>query len=261
VSRRILGCTGVPATRRGARKHRETAYSGRRQAAILPVRAGRRSRTIGIREEAGISRHRYIGVIVCVSAASGAACGKVTLEGPADPVDAQVLVGDASPLQPDARPPAPDAQAVPDAAPPPDARALCIDGDLQREDPVTGACYMLFTTTPLGWVAARDACEALAPPAHLVSVTTAEEHGLAFEMIGARSVWMGASDRALEGEFRWVTGEPMLFTAWAPGEPNNGAPSTTPENCAILLNDDATRPGTWDDRACGSTRAYLCERE
>lgn len=219
-----------------------------------------------IGEEAGISMPRHIAVIVLLSAASGAACGKVTLEGPAGAADAQVPVVDASrPAQPDAQAAIdaqarPDAQVPPDAAPP-DARAACLDGDLQREDPVTGACYMLFTTTAVGWVAARDACEALEPPAHLVTVTTAEEHALTVEMVGATNAWLGASDRALEGDFRWVTGEAMDFDAWASGEPNNGGTSGTEEDCALLLVSDASRPGTWDDRPCGGSRAYLCERE
>lgn len=212
----------------------------------------------------GTSRPRYIAAIALLSA-SGAACGKVTLDDPPDPVDAQAPVVDARPVEADARLPAPDARDAPDAAVPPDAGTPCEDGEIQRRDPSTGTCYMLFQTAQLSWLDARDACESLDPPAHLVTLTSAEEHALAVEMSGTTNVWMGAHDRvddgAQEGLFEWITGEPMDFEAWAEGEPNNGAPDGPEEDCAILLNSDQTRPNTWDDRVCGSTRAYLCERE
>lgn len=218
----------------------------------------------------GTWRPRYIGAIVLLSA-SGAACGKVTLDNPGDPVDALVPVEDARPVPADARAPAPDARntpdarVAPDAATPPDAGTPCDDGEIQRRDPVTGRCYMLFQTARVSWFNAREACEDLVPPAHLVTVTSAEEHALAIELSGMTNVWMGAHDRvdqgAEEGVFAWITGEPMDYQAWADGEPNNGAPDGPDEDCAILLNNDQTRPDSWDDRVCGSTRAFLCERD
>lgn len=124
---------------------------------------------------------------------------------------------------------------------------------------------MLFAAARLGWVAARNACEALEPPAHLVTVTSVEENTLAAEMAGTINAWMGAHDLvdqgAAEGEFEWITGEPMEFTAWAEGEPNNGGPDGVGEDCAILIVTDPSRPDSWDDRRCGATQAYLCERE
>lgn len=124
---------------------------------------------------------------------------------------------------------------------------------------------MLFTTTQLGWIAARNACEDLDPPAHLVTLTSADENTLAAEMAGMTNAWMGAHDLvdqgAEEGEFEWITGEPMEFTAWAEGEPNNGGPDGADEDCVILTVTDPSRPDSWDDRRCGTTQAYLCERE
>ncbi len=124
---------------------------------------------------------------------------------------------------------------------------------------------MLFTATELGWSAARNACEDLDPPAHLVTLASADENTLAAEMAGMTNAWMGAHDLvdqgAAEGEFEWITGEPMEFTAWAEGEPNNGSPDGADEDCVVLLVTDPSRPDSWDDRRCGTTQAYLCERE
>ena len=33
--------------------------------------------------------------------------------------------------------------------------------------------------------------------------------------------WMGLSDRATEGAFRWQSGSPVTFSDWAPTEPNS----------------------------------------
>ena len=217
----------------------------------------------------------YIPVIVLLSAASGAACGKVTLDDPTTPVDAQVIGADATPVENDARG-APDARPVADARPatdapegpadaPPDPGTLCVDGDLQERDPVTGACFMLFRTTPLSWEDAHDACEALNPPAHLATVTSAEEHAFTVALVGTTNAWLGAHDLvdrgAQEGAFEWVTGEPWAFDAFADGEPNNGGSSGSDEDCMLLVVTDDTRPQSWDDRVCSSTRAYLCERD
>ena len=38
---------------------------------------------------------------------------------------------------------------------------------------------------------------------------------------GQPNFWLGASDEKLEGDWRWVTGEPFTFNLWNFGEPNN----------------------------------------
>jgi hypothetical protein len=58
---------------------------------------------------------------------------------------------------PDAEPPAPDALLLP----------VCTEGAMQLVGGPDNSCYMLFTGA-LAYVAARDACAGLDPPAHLV---------------------------------------------------------------------------------------------
>jgi Lectin C-type domain len=42
-----------------------------------------------------------------------------------------------------------------------------------------------------------------------------------YKKTGRGSVWIGLNDEAEEGKFVWVSGEPLTFQAWNPGEPNN----------------------------------------
>jgi hypothetical protein len=54
-----------------------------------------------------------------------------------------------------------------------------------------------------------------------------------------REVWLGFGDAAAEGTFQWVTGEPVTYTNWAPGEPNDSFGEDFVEMYPTI--------GTWND--------------
>jgi len=151
---------------------------------------------------------------------------------------------------------------MPDAAPP------CVEGDLRSVDPSSGACYWVSYTDKRDWNGAKTACEGAG--GHLASLTSVGEaaiaHGLAAQAYAADATvpdyWIGATDVATEGTFVWSTGEPVGYTNWRDGEPNNGG--IQGEDCAIIEGDTATQ--TWDDRECDSAinanviYGYVCER-
>lgn len=104
-----------------------------------------------------------------------------------------------------------------------------------------GHYYGLFGTDDVTWTEARDAVQGLTllgSQGHLVTITNQAEsnflkdnfsdyigdptsgHGMFPRVPGIRA-WIGLTDAAQEGQFRWVTGEPVTFTNWAPPEPNN----------------------------------------
>ena len=155
--------------------------------------------------------------------------------------DARVFVPDGS-VTLDAEPP------LPDAAP-------CVGGAAQVVGP-EGHCYLFFNDSQT-WSSARLSCDALVPPAHLATITTAEENALLAPNLGNADWFIGFSDGELEGTFRWVTGETLSYTHWRSGEPNNGN-GTVDEDCAVL---EGQTGALWDDRACGSTYRHICERE
>ena len=55
------------------------------------------------------------------------------------------------------------------------------------------------------------------------------------------------------GGWRWVTGEPFVFTNWSAGEPNDSAGT---ENQMSLFPD-----GTWNDSLDGASNSYIVEFE
>jgi Lectin C-type domain len=66
----------------------------------------------------------------------------------------------------------------------------------------------------------------------------------------ARPRWIGLTDVAVEGQFAWVTGEPLTFTNWYPGEPNNSSPDGGEDYVTINWHRSlglTPTPGAWND--------------
>lgn len=143
----------------------------------------------------------------------------------------------------------------------PGARADPISWSIQ--DGGNGHAYdLIFPDRNPSWQEARDAAAAMVyqgMPGHLVTVNSAAEHAFLrdrwassftdTDSVNATWVWIGLTDEGHEGDFRWITGEPLSFTAWHRGEPNNGGlpPSIPYEDYAHywLAGDDGTF--SWND--------------
>uniref|UniRef100_A0A8C3MZB8 Uncharacterized protein n=1 Tax=Geospiza parvula TaxID=87175 RepID=A0A8C3MZB8_GEOPR len=54
-------------------------------------------------------------------------------------------------------------------------------------------------------------------------------------------------------QFSWMSGSPVHYAAWAPGEPSFAGAQ---ENCVVLNKKD----GLWNDVNCGFSNGYICER-
>lgn len=86
----------------------------------------------------------------------------------------------------------------------------------------TGHYYVLLS--PATWTWSERAAVALG--GHLTSIGNEAELNWVFERFGGfantnRLLWIGLNDVAKEGSFVWSSGEPVNFTFWANGEPNN----------------------------------------
>jgi hypothetical protein len=73
------------------------------------------------------------------------------------------------------------------------------------------------STGSMTWTQARQACIDMG--GHLVTITSAGENNFVFNTWP--SGWIGFNDEAVEGQWRWVTGEAVTYTNWNGGEPNN----------------------------------------
>ncbi|MCK6506592.1 hypothetical protein L6R53_25000 [Myxococcota bacterium] len=116
----------------------------------------------------------------------------------------------------------------------------------------TDAHVYLYCTTALAWEDAQDAC--LARGYDLVALSSEEEQlavsDLAYALY-ASSWWSGFNDIESEGDWAWSNGEPVTWTDWASGEPND----SSGEDCAQFLWSGYQ----WNDAACTTAQPYVCE--
>lgn len=132
------------------------------------------------------------------------------------------------------------------------AGAQCAVGFTPVFYAATFSCYRL-TTVDVDWVAAQS--NAVSLGGYLAAIGSAAENAAARSYVNGAlaqmSVWIGLTDEAVEGTFVWVNGEPVVFTNWSAGEPNN------------FGNEDYTEMvsnGQWNDLASSSRRFGLVEQ-
>lgn len=104
------------------------------------------------------------------------------------------------------------------------------------------------TEVPLFWNDAEAA--AVAAGGHLVSISSEAENNFVYTTFVVplnRGHWIGFTDQAVEGTWEWSSGEPVTFTKWIPGEPNNASTLPTGEDHAIMAPSTSTHPGWWAD--------------
>jgi len=98
------------------------------------------------------------------------------------------------------------------------------------------------------WTDARDAAASstyLGLTGRLVTITSAAENAFVVGRVASCEwVWIGLSDAAQEGSFAWVDGEPLAFTNWYQGEPNNFDDN---EDYTELVAACEERRGFWND--------------
>uniref|UniRef100_G1QE10 C-type lectin domain-containing protein n=1 Tax=Myotis lucifugus TaxID=59463 RepID=G1QE10_MYOLU len=70
-----------------------------------------------------------------------------------------------------------------------------------------------------------------------------------FENKGA--AFLSMTDSQTEGRFTYPGGEPLVYSNWNPGEPNNSGGN---EHCVEMYTN-----GKWNDRPCGEKRLVICE--
>jgi hypothetical protein len=100
------------------------------------------------------------------------------------------------------------------------------------------------------WEAARVACADWGGT--LVRIDSPAEDELLADHMSADS-WLGANDRAVEGELVWGDGAAVTFANWADAQPDD---FDDREDCVEKLE----RNSQWNDARCEQPNPYFCER-
>ena len=108
------------------------------------------------------------------------------------------------------------------------------------------AYYLLSAST---WTDAE--AQAVQLGGHLVTINDSTESAWVFNMFGKydgidRELWLGLNDAAAEGTFVWSSGDPVNYTKWYPGDPNNW---NGIENYVAIWAPVTDRQGRWVDFA------------
>jgi hypothetical protein len=117
-------------------------------------------------------------------------------------------------------------------------------------------------TEGLGVSWSETESRAVALGGHLASITSEAEQNFINDTFLSNDPitisWIGLSDEAQEGRFVWTTGEPLQYTNWAPGEPNDSYGEDYV--CINWHHVYATDPkGTWNDGGASANLAGIIE--
>ena len=122
--------------------------------------------------------------------------------------------------------------------------------------------FYTLTSGPSSWSAAQAEAEALG--GYLVSINDGAEQLFIVQsfLSGANStstLWIGLTDQDSEGVFEWVNGEPVTYTNWYPGEPNN---FNIGEDFVVInwhFSQGSGVPGDWNDFPLAANQVGIIE--
>jgi len=119
-----------------------------------------------------------------------------------------------------------------------------------------------YLTAPMTWSEANAEAEMMG--GYLTAIESGEEEqwlDLVFNGAEARrhaEMWIGFNDIDEEGVWVWTNGEPVVYTYWSSGQPDNGRGSGQDVG---VMNYYRENGGWWDDRAITDVFPGIIERE
>lgn len=116
--------------------------------------------------------------------------------------------------------------------------------------PGSGHWYEL-TSGPMSWTQAQ--AEALSKGGYLVTIADAAEQNFVASTFAPSGgwenfLWIGLWDAAGDRNFVWVNGDPVGYTNWAAGEPNNALVPYPPSVEWAVEMRTLSFNGEWNDR-------------
>uniref|UniRef100_A0A672HWA5 C-type lectin domain-containing protein n=1 Tax=Salarias fasciatus TaxID=181472 RepID=A0A672HWA5_SALFA len=114
--------------------------------------------------------------------------------------------------------------------------------------------FYYVSSTNKTWQKSRDDC--LSRGADLTIIDSREEQD--FLRRFSKVMWIGLTDDAQEGTWRWVDGTLVNTSYWFKGEPNNDYYGKE-EDCAQLNN--RVEGYGWNDGFCDFQHHWICEKK
>jgi hypothetical protein len=117
--------------------------------------------------------------------------------------------------------------------------------------------YYAFTDVK-SWADAQS--EAVVVGCNLVTIRNQSEHDWLFStfvsQVTETGVHIGINDINVEGTWEWISGEPVTFTNWYPGEPND---SYGGEDEGLIFSNNSINvtPGEWNDGNASQFRGII----
>jgi len=123
----------------------------------------------------------------------------------------------------------------------------CGEGETAFEN----ACYWTPTIYYQFYNFTEALVECQARGLQLASIHSQQEQEFIAGLLGGYAAWIGLTDLAVEGEFRWTDGTPLEFQYWRQGEPDGG----DPHDCVHTYPSVAA----WGDYACEYSYGFVCK--
>ena len=125
-------------------------------------------------------------------------------------------------------------------------------------NPANGHIYYLISKQT--WTSAETEAQGLG--GHLVTINDAAENQFIVDRFiltghAGDPMWIGINDQSVEGTFAWSSGQPVTFTNWYTGEPNNaGAGEDYGAINWIFAGGFSTDHGVWNDTPVAGTTGF-----
>ncbi|XP_042548895.1 FRAS1-related extracellular matrix protein 1 isoform X1 [Dipodomys spectabilis] len=111
----------------------------------------------------------------------------------------------------------------------------------------SGYCHTLITEQKSTWALAMQACREQ-HLGNLVTVFSRQHMQWLWHISGKKPFWIGLNDQEHAGRWVWIGGEPVAFTNWRRGRPQNSRPG---KNCVLVQ-----KQGKWQTKNCGKGKPH-----
>lgn len=133
---------------------------------------------------------------------------------------------------------------------------------IQVYSEATGHYYQRFEFDSITPSEAQLGCQSI--KAHLATITSqAEEDFIDQQLMKSMTglYFIGGSDAAMQGKWKWISGEPWVFQKWSTGGNNGAQPNNRPgeDYLAIGPNEPGTDIAWFDVQASEPVAGYICE--